>query len=414
MRRRLLLGTLLLAAAMALEPGSAFGAHESLSMLLPGNPLEGSRLFTGKGCPSCHAVHGVGGTAGPDLGRGSLNRGLLEIGAVMWNHSPGMERVFQEKRIIRPTFDPAEMASLLAFLYYLGSLDPPGDAEAGARTFRQKGCQTCHSLGGRGGAVGPPLDKYGRYASPLFLTAALWNRGAAMAAMMRVKGVPRPTFQGNDIPDLLAYLRSTGDATEWIYSTPGRPRRGEKLFTEKRCVECHSIHGHGGKTGPDLGTELKGSLMRIAGTMWNHGPGMWAKMTERGMNIPSLSTEEMSDLIGYLYFLQFIDPPGDSARGLALYREKQCATCHSPDPAAKVVGPPIDQVVEGLRTPVELVTAMWNHAGKMTAIMLEENLSWPTLKRGEIVDLVAYLLHDRSRGAKPAAPKGVGPGGRKP
>ena len=124
---------------MAFEAGPVFGGHESLSVLLPGGPLEGSRLFAAKGCLGCHGVHGAGGTAGPDLGRGILNRPLLEIAAVMWNHAPGMEHVFQEKRVPRPMFEPPEMASLLAFLYYLGSLDPPGDAERGAVLFREKG-----------------------------------------------------------------------------------------------------------------------------------------------------------------------------------------------------------------------------------------------------------------------------------
>jgi cytochrome c2 len=283
---RPLVVALALLLGIALQGGPAWAGHEGISALLPGNPLEGSRLFTGKGCLRCHVVHGVGGTAGPDLGRGILNRPLLEIAGVMWNHSPGMERIFQERHIARPRLEATEMASLLAFLYYLGSLDPPGDAEAGARLFRQKGCQICHAVGGQGGRIGPELDKYSRYASPLHLTAALWRRGKAMAERMQERRVPRPTFEGNDIPDLLAYIRSAGGGTERVYVSPGSPKRGEELFGEKRCVECHSVRGHGGKVGPDLGLTVKGSLMRIAGTMWNHGPKMWAKMAERGIEVP--------------------------------------------------------------------------------------------------------------------------------
>jgi mono/diheme cytochrome c family protein len=391
MRPRRLLVALSLLAGMALETGPAFGGHESLSVLLPGSPLEGSRLFAAKGCLGCHGVHGVGGTAGPDLGRGILNRPLLEIAAVMWNHAPGMEHVFQEKRVSRPTFEPPQMASLLAFLYYLGSLDPPGDAERGAVLFRERGCRTCHAVGTDGGKVGPDLSPYGRYASPLFLTAALWNRGKAMARVMEDTKVARPTFQGNDIPDLLAYIRSASGGTERVYVPPGNPKRGEELFTEKRCVECHSIRGHGGKVGPDLGVKLKGSLMRITGSMWNKGPKMWAKMTERGIEVPSLSTEDLSDLISYLYFFQFIDPPGDSRRGGAVYREKRCGSCHALRGIGEKVGPDLAKV-EKLDTPLELITEMWNHAAKMEAKMTEENVAWPVLKGGEMADLIAYLL----------------------
>ncbi len=412
MTRRLLVVVLGLVAGAILGAGDASGGHESLSVLLPASPLEGSRLFAVKGCLGCHGVHGVGGTAGPDLGRGILKRPLLEIAAVMWNHAPGMEHVFQERRVARPTFEPSEMASLLAFLYYLGSLDPPGDAERGALLYRQKGCQGCHALNGVGGRVGPDLGRYSRYASPLFLTTALWNRGTAMARAMEAGRVERPTFQGTDIPDLLAYIRSAGSGVERVYAPPGSPKRGEALFAGKRCLECHSVRGHGGKVGPDLATQVSGSLMRIAGAMWNHGPRMWTKMQERGIEVPSLSTEEMSDLVSYLYFLQFIDPPGDPRRGQAVYRDKRCGSCHEAA-GPKRVAPQLVEVAENLKTPLAVITAMWNHAGRMTEIMVEENVAWPVLKGGEMADLIAYLVGAPGVPGRPPAPTRPG-GGAKP
>lgn len=394
-------------------PDVAFGGHEALSHLLPGSSIEGSRVFVEKGCLRCHAIHGEGGTAGPDLGRIVLNRPLLEIAGIMWNHSSKMEHIARKQQMILPTFQTQEMASLLPFLYYLGSLDPPGDTAVGARLFRQKGCQTCHSLGGKGGDVGPDLDEYSRYTSPLFLTTALWKRGEAMAKKMQEKRVPRPTFEGNDIPDLLAYIRSVGGGTERVYAPPGSPKRGEELFTEKRCVECHSVRGHGGKVGPDLGVKLKGSLMRITGSMWNKGPRMWAKMAERGIEVPSLSPQEMSDLISYLYFFQFIDPPGDAGRGWAVYKEKQCRTCHAATGAGEPVAPSLAEVMEKLQTPLEIITGMWNHAEKMEEKAVEENVAWPIFKGGEMADLIAYLLSVRTGAAQPAGTKGSEPKGNR-
>jgi mono/diheme cytochrome c family protein len=409
--RRLVVGLILLS-GVGLSVSPAFASHESLSVLLPADPLEGSRLFTGKGCIRCHAVHGAGGTRGPDLGRRILNRPLLEIAGVMWNHSPAMEQVFQEKRVPRPRFEPGEMASLLSFLYYLGSLDPPGDAATGARLFGQKGCEICHSLGGKGGSVGPRLDKYSRYTSPLFLTSALWDHGKRMAETMERLKVPRPTFQGTDIPDLLAYIRSAGGGTERVYVAPGKPKDGEALFTKKRCVECHSVRGHGGKVGPDLGLTVKGSLMRIAGSMWNHGPQMWAKMAERGIQVPVLSTQEMSDLISYLYFFQFIDPPGDPRKGLVIYKEKRCGTCHALRGVGEKVGPDL-ATVENLDTSLEVITGMWNHAATMEQVMAGANVTWPVLQGGEMADLIAYLLQARGPAPRPAAAKGPEPRGNR-
>jgi mono/diheme cytochrome c family protein len=408
MKSKLLLIALALTIGVACAPESIRAADQGVAHFLPGNPLEGSRLFTGKGCLRCHAVYGVGGVAGPDLGQGILKRPLLDIAGVMWNHSPGMAHVFQEQQAIRPQFKPAEMASLLSFLYYLGSLDAPGDVSAGARVFREKQCGTCHSLGGKGGTHGPKLDGYSRYASPIFLTASLWNHGKAMAGVMEALRVARPTFQKNDIADLLAYIRSAGAGVERVYVQPGNPRRGEKLFSEKRCNQCHSIDGRSGRAGPNLQATLRGSLMTIAGSMWNHGPKMWAKMAERGIAVPSLTTEEMSDLTSYLYFLQFVDPPGVPARGRVVYQEKRCGQCHTLPGIGGTVGPDLTKA-EKLKTPLEVVTEMWNHASTMEQKMLEESVEWPVFKGGEMADLMAYLLAIRTGAHQPAAQKGAAP-----
>jgi mono/diheme cytochrome c family protein len=399
MTRRAMFLALLLVMSF-LKTGLIFAADVSSSFLLPGNPLEGSRLFSEKGCLGCHSVYGVGGVAGPELGQGILKRPLLDIAGVMWNHSPGMAHLFQEQRSALPQFQPAEMASLLSYLYYLGSLDPPGDALTGARLFREKQCETCHALDGKGGKVGPKLDNYGRYASPIYLTAALWNHGKPMAGVMETLHVARPTFEKNDIPDLLAYIRSTAGRTERIYVRPGNPQTGEKLFAQKRCAQCHTPDAQGIRIGPDLRTKLKGSLIGIAGAMWNHGPKMWAKMG----NVPSLAPEEMSDLISYLYFLQFIDPSGDAKRGRVVYQEKKCGSCHTLPGASGTVGPDLTKA-EKLKTPVDVVTEMWNHVGSMERRMLEESVEWPVFKGGEMADLITYLLSVRKEPAAPAEDK---------
>ncbi len=406
MKARLLvsIGVFLLTAGVY-APDLALGADWSPAPLLPANPLAGSRLFAEKGCLRCHSIHGTGGVLGPDLGQQILNRPLLDIAGAMWNHSPGMEHVFQERRTTRPKFEPAEMANLLAFLYYLGSLDPVGDPEVGARLFSEKRCDVCHSLGRKGGRIGPALDKYSQYASPIYLTAALWNRGQAMAYTMNRMGVPRTVMQGNDISNLMAYIRSVGGGVERIYIQPGNPQQGEKLFREKRCAECHPVKDHDKGIGPDLRVILKGSLMQIAGIMWNHGPKMWAKMAERGIAVPVLSNADTADLISYLYFLQFLDKPGNVERGRVVYREKRCARCHELHGVVGTSGPDLAKI-EKLQTPLEVVTEMWNHASTMEQRMLEESVEWPVLKGGEMADLIAYLLSIRNGPSKPVAAKG--------
>jgi mono/diheme cytochrome c family protein len=127
------------------------------------------------------------------------------------------------------------------------------------------------------------------------------------------------------------------------------------------------------------------------------------------MEVPSLDPGEMADLVGYLYFFQFIDPPGDARRGRAVYAEKRCGTCHGSAEAGALVAPPLGVVVETLRTPLEIITQMWNHAGRMEERMTEVNVAWPVLKGGEMADLIAFLLRDRGGASQPAGPRASAP-----
>lgn len=369
-------------------------AAEDGSAILPGNPLAGSQLFAEKGCLHCHAINGVGGTGGPDLGQGILKRSLLDIAGVMWNHSPGMAHVLEERHAARPVFKASEMASLLSFLYYIGSLEAPGDPNVGERLFREKQCQNCHSLGGKGGKQGPALDGYSRYASPIYLSVGLWNRGKSMASAMETTGTARPTFDKGNIADIFAYIRSFGRGVERIYARPGSPRNGEKLFLAKRCAECHSVTAQGDTSRPNLRTRLiQGSLMTIAGAMWNHGPKMWADMARRGIPTAPLSVDEMSDIVGYLYFLQFIDSPGTAQRGRHVFQEKRCGQCHA---AQNNSAAPDFATGAKLKTQLEVVTEMWNHASMMEETMLKQSLEWPVFRGGEMADLLAYLISLRA------------------
>lgn len=391
---RRLVGVLVVATALAGATAPAAADTEALTDLLPGNPVEGSRLFVSRGCVRCHAVRGDGGVAGPDLGRLQARRPLLELAGIMWNHAPQVAPALRAGGAARPTLEPEETAHLLAFVYSLGHVEGPGDPAAGARAFRDKGCQTCHSVGGAGGNVGPPLDKYGRYASPLFLSAALWEHARAMAKTMREREMRRPRFSGEDIANLLAFLRQSSGATERIYARPGDPGRGKTLFDDKSCAECHTVRGQARKTGPpDLGEpgRLQGSLAQIAGTMWNHAPTMWARMAERGIEPPSLGVEEMADLVSYLYLFQLLDPPGDPGRGRQVLRDAGCAACHGLRAGdAGTAAPLADSAA--LDSPVALVTHMWNHAG------LADAPGGPPrrmLTATDMADLVAFLVSVR-------------------
>src|SRR5512140_1901194 len=168
---------LALLAALITMHATALGAEVDRKAL-PADPLAGRQVFLQKGCQTCHAVWGEGGSLGPDLGKGGVWHSVMQLAGVLWNHSPEMIEKMRERRMSRPVISGTEMADLAAFLYFLNYFDAPGDAVRGKLLFTDKGCSKCHALGA-GASIGPALDKYKQLASPLFLARAMWSRGPA-------------------------------------------------------------------------------------------------------------------------------------------------------------------------------------------------------------------------------------------
>ena len=99
--------------------------------------------------------------------------------------------------------------------------------------------------------------------------------------------------------------------------------------------------------------------------MWNHGPAMWARMKERGIEVPQLTGQEMADIVAYLYTSHYFDPAaGSSARGQQLVQTKGCVACHSVrGKGGKVAADFATSNVVG--SPAALIAAMWNHSRSM-------------------------------------------------
>lgn len=184
-----------------------FGVPEQ-PLALSGDPMAGQRLFAQKACLTCHAIRGVGGTVGPDLGREGQYSSVTSIAGAMWNHGPAMEAKMKQLGIARPQFSKNEMADLIAYFYFVGSSDPRGDQTNGKKLFTQKGCAACHALGESEQKIGPDLATSAAITSPLHLAAAMWNHAPTMEKLAQEKGLPWPKFAGNEMRDLVEYIRS--------------------------------------------------------------------------------------------------------------------------------------------------------------------------------------------------------------
>ncbi|HVP80214.1 MAG TPA: c-type cytochrome [Thermodesulfobacteriota bacterium] len=369
--------------------------HVSVAQSLPEDPTKGSRLFSSKGCARCHALKGEGGKIGPDFGRVDLGNTPLEMVAKLWNHIPSMNVGMERVKMIKPDLTGQEFTEISTYLYFLKFFDEPGDATRGRSIFDEKRCGTCHLLAGKGNEGEPGLDQFPQNITPVFLAQSIWNHGPAMIARMVALGVKWPTFEGTEMMDLLEYIKlNAKGGKEIAFITPGNPREGKRVFAAKGCIKCHAIRGQGGKEAADLGKKAKTfykSLTQIASSMWNKGPTVLAKMGQTQLGIPKFAPKEMADLIAYLYFLHFIDEPGNPVNGKRIFSEFGCSKCHGFD------GKPGELMTLSLSkyqkadSPMEIVAGTWDHSTGIEKAMADKGIPWPRFKRGELADLLEYI-----------------------
>jgi mono/diheme cytochrome c family protein len=369
---------------------------ERWDTFLVGDPRIGAQTFQRKGCSRCHSVLGAGGAKlAPDLGlQGAAGSSMNELVTQMWNHAPRMWEQIKISNVSFPQFTDEDMANLFAYLYVTCYDDESGDRAHGELLFTQKGCIRCHSIGEKtGGSVGPNLRDIGPVVTPIFWSQTMWNHAPAMETHMRELNVAWPRFEGEQMNDLLAFVRYARGGPEREFDLlPANPRRGWALFREKGCISCHAIRGEGGTVGPDLGSDrpLPRTVTQMAGRMWNHSPEMWATMKAKGIERPTFEGEEMADLIAFLYSVHYFELGGSPIIGQQLFDERKCSQCHGSDALGGTIGPNLRKAGK-VYTPVNFALALWSHGPRMYEKAEELGLGWPTLNEGDLSHLIAFL-----------------------
>ena len=179
--------------------------------VIPGTPERGRQLFADKQCASCHAVGGVGGRVGPDLGRAGHHISLTEFASRMWNHEPAMAAKLKARGAEVPQLTGQDMADLLAYLYVSRYFEVTGNARRGGELVQSKGCLGCHAVAGKGGKtrkVAADLATSNVTGSPSALVAGMWNHSALMEAKAETQDVAWPQLTGQNLSDISAYLAS--------------------------------------------------------------------------------------------------------------------------------------------------------------------------------------------------------------
>jgi len=228
---------------------------------VPGAPrlARGRALFDELGCIGCHKLHGVGGAIGPDLDTVGATRSPEWLA----KHFKAPAEVTTGSAMPPVTVGDADVDALTLYMlsltgermsdYYVSMKTLPG-LEAGRRLFAEKGCIGCHSIGGKGGKVGPPLDEVGKRHNAEWIIAHFRNPQAVTPGSV----MPRFSFTKQEIRALTDFLL-TNTASSMIGSlkipalmTPAE--RGREVFVKYGCTGCHGQDANTGIRNPNAKT----------------------------------------------------------------------------------------------------------------------------------------------------------------
>ncbi len=141
-------------------------------------------------------------------------QGAMELAGRLWNHVPAMFASLGQAGVEWPKLSSQEMGSLMAYLGADPSRDPKANLSKGEQLLIRKGCLKCHAFKREGGKIQPDLaERRADYESAAAWAATMWTHSPRMAAVAAEQGVPYPRFAGDEMGNLLAFLRQAAGAT---------------------------------------------------------------------------------------------------------------------------------------------------------------------------------------------------------
>ncbi len=245
----------------------------------------GKRLFSEKGCASCHSLNGAGTQKdfGPDLtALGAKNASELEFGKAKIDHNlvSYVQAKLQDPVAVNPvarmpqySWNQADLdAVTTALLSQTGPAPtsalqhlvvPNRDASfqavgAFAEVYERYKCSACHRFNGYGGTLAPDLSYEGSRAQKKWISEFLRNPQTIRPAL--ILRMPQFNMSEKDAAIVAEYLAMAvqkpdidPESVDARQFTPAMVSMGKQLYEVKyQCQACHTIGATGGYVGPNL------------------------------------------------------------------------------------------------------------------------------------------------------------------
>jgi cytochrome c2 len=266
--------------------------------------------------------------------------------------------------------------------------DLPQNPLDGRIVFESYGCINCHSINGFGGKTAPDFNSKNFLSGEFDLISEMWNHSPKMLKMLEQMDIIQKKMSAHDFASLRYFIYFLG-----YISNNGSVSKGQELFTQMKCVGCHSI----GKSIPDKinldKTGYYASPIYLAQVMWNHAAQMHKKQKSTNIDMPLFKDDEFADLAAYLEAESILGKrnknlmyPGNPVKGEKLFESKNCLYCHSQN----AIGPSLSNI-DLHKNVNEIAGMLWNHSNVMESAMSKNKISWPLFKNDEMGNLLAYL-----------------------
>jgi cytochrome c2 len=229
----------------------------------------------------------------------------------------------------------------------------------GRAVMARSGCYACHSVRGQEAfrSEAPPLT------SLAMKTGGMWLRRWLHGPRTVDPNATMPNFylSANEIEELSHYLFNQSvpwDLAKRIQSAEGEPAgdaaNGKKLFSESRCISCHTVEGKGNGSAPEL-SRVASAATRGWLLAFLREPHAFYPSTK----MPSyrFSETESRDVVAYLEDeLRDFEAPKEilvplrvnqtlAENGEKLFRRMGCFACHlKPSGSEEKFGPELNGI----------------------------------------------------------------------